>query len=298
MGRMLPSSLTTGAAAGSCSASGRVAVVTGANKGVGYFIALQLGMSGLFQHVLLACRDSNRASTAVQSIQAALDKENKQVHVWTAPLTLGDVDSHKAFASNLEEMFGGKIDVLVNNAAIAYKGSDPTPFQEQCKPTLDVNFRGTVDFTERMIPFLRKGTDARIVNVASMAGGLYQITNPQLKQNLTKPDLIMEELHSLMNQFEHDVLAGQHRQSGWGNSNYGMSKLAVIAATRIWARTLFSDAAKISVNSCCPGYCRTDMSSNKGGRDPADGAKNAVLPATVQNPPTGQHFADYRVADW
>lgn len=268
---------------------GRVAVVTGSNKGIGYFIALQLGLSGLFEHILLACRDVQRAQTAIDSLKAQLPPE---VQVSSAPLTLGDSNSHDALADTLKERFG-KIDLLVNNAAMAYKGADPTPFQEQCSPTLNINFRGTCDLTEKLLPLLRKGEDPRLVNVASMSGRLDQLS-PERQKQFSAEDLTMEQLHVYVDEFERDVLAGNHLKKDWGNSNYGMSKLAVVAATKVWAR----NEPSIKVNCCCPGYCKTDMTSQKGLRDPADGAKNAVLPATMENPPTGKLFADYKVASW
>jgi len=269
--------------------TGRVAVVTGANKGIGYFIALQLGMSGLFQHILLACRDAGRASQAVDSIQAQLPSS---VQVSSAPLTLGDQQSHTDFAKKMEETFG-KVDVLVNNAGFAFKGADPTPFEGQTKPTLDINFRGTVDFTERMLPLIKKGQDPRIVNVASMAGRLSQVS-PELQQKFSSKQLTMPELHKLVDQFEQDVQDGTYKKKGWGSSNYGLSKLAVIAATKVWAR----ENPDIAINACCPGYCKTDMTSQNGVRDPADGAKNAVIPATMENPVTGEFFQDYQVSQW
>ena len=58
----------------------------------------------------------------------------------------------------MEEKYG-HVDVLINNAGMAFKNADPTPFEQQCKPTLDVNFRGTYDFTEEILPLVRRGTD-------------------------------------------------------------------------------------------------------------------------------------------
>ena len=107
--------------------------------------------------------------------------------------------------------------------------------------------------------------------------------------------LEMSELHALVDKFQHDVENGIHVQEGWSNSNYGISKLAVIAATKIWAR---QEHGTVVVNCCCPGYCATSMSSYKGGRPPEEGAKNAVIPATMENPPTGSFFSNFQVAEW
>jgi carbonyl reductase 1 len=270
--------------------SGRVAIITGANKGIGYFIALQLGLSGLFSHLILGCRDGARADKAIASMRAELPDS---VQVSFEQLTLGDRASHERFVKKIETEFG-KADVLVNNAAIAYKGSDPTPFREQCKPTLDVNFRGTVDLTERLIPLLKKGTDARIINVASSMGGRGQLSL-DLKQRVSSPDLTMAQLQEFVDDFEQAVLTGTHKEQGFGKSNYGMSKLAVIAATKIWAREL---EGQVSVACCHPGYCKTDMSSNRGVVFASDGAKNAVLPATMENPPNGAFFWDLQPVEW
>ena len=269
--------------------NGRVAVCTGANKGIGYFVALQLGLSGLFEHIVLACRDSVRAAEAVSSIQAQLPSS---VHVQAAPLTIGNQDSHVVFAKAMQDTFG-KVDFLVNNAGFAYKNADPTPFQGQTKKTLDINYRGTIDFTETMLPLLRKGTDPRLVNVASMVGRLSQVS-PELQAKFSSPTLTLPELHALVNDFEDSVQKGTHTQKGYSNSNYGMSKLALIAATKIMAR----ENPDIAINCCCPGYCKTDMTSQKGLRDPAEGAKNAVIPATMEHPPTGAFFQDYKVGEW
>jgi carbonyl reductase 1 len=276
--------------------SGRVAVVTGSNKGIGYFIALQLGLSGLFQHIILACRDQTLANAAAASMRSQLPPA---VSVSTEVLTIGDSASHAEFANKVQQTFG-KIDCLVNNSGFAFKNADPTPFKDQCRPTLNINFRGTVDFTEQMIPLLKKGADPRIVNVASMSGRLSQVSS-SLQEKFSSDRLTMPELHDLIDTFERMVQDGTHTTGGYSNSNYGMSKLALIAATRILARENLAGGGgdtSIAVNCCCPGYCKTDMTSQKGLRDPADGARNAVIPATMVNPPTGALFADYQIAQW
>lgn len=272
------------------SSSQRVAVVTGANKGIGYFIALQLGLSGLFSKIILGCRDAARGTVAANELNKLT---TGGVTFQFIPLTIGDSDSHTSFFQRMQQEFG-KVDVLVNNAGFAYKGSDPTPFRDQTEKTLAINYYGLVDFTELMLPLLRNGHDPRLVNVASQSGYLGQVS-PALQQRFTSDSLTIPELNELLNEFAKAVKDGDHKKKGWSNSNYGISKLGVIAATRIWAR---QEAGKISVNCCCPGYCDTDMSSHKGPRPPEEGARNAVIPATMENPPTGAFFRDYQVRDW
>mmetsp|Transcript_1702 Transcript_1702/g.4041 ORF Transcript_1702/g.4041 Transcript_1702/m.4041 type:complete len:290 (+) Transcript_1702:216-1085(+) len=274
----------------------RVAAVTGANKGVGFFVALHLATSGLFGSVLLGCRDPARGQQAVADLQ---DQGKGRIAPGTEikylPLTVGDAESHESFRRTISESYG-KLDLLVNNAGTAFKGADPTPFAQQCKPTIDINFRGTVDLTEALLPLLRKGSDPRIVNVASMSGHLSQLKSRELLEKFSSPTLTMTELRALVDDFETDVLDGTHAKKGWGNSNYGLSKLALIAATNIMAR---DEAANgIKVNSCCPGYCDTDMTSHKGPRPPSEGALNAVLPATMENCPTGKFFSNMKVTEW
>jgi carbonyl reductase 1 len=228
----------------------------------------------------------------MQSKVSASASASATSKISTFPLDVGDIESHERFVNHITEKYG-KLDCLVNNAAIAYKNADPTPHEQQAKPTLDINFRGTVDLTERMLPLLQKGSDARIVNVASTAGRLSQLS-PELQTKFSSDQLTMSELHALVDDYERSVLDGSYRQKGWSQSNYGFSKLAVIAATRVLART----NPNLAINSCCPGYCKTDMTSQGGTRPPQEGARNAVIPATMENPPTGQHFANYQLASW
>jgi len=260
----------------------RVAVVTGANKGIGYHVAQQLLASGKFAHVVLACRDAARGRKAA----AEIGGEFRQ-------LDLGNQQSIAAFAEGLRAAYG-RLDCLVNNGAIAFKGADPTPFQGQTRPTLAVNFYGTVTLTEALWPLLRASADARVVNVASMAGHLSRLS-PALQAKFASPSLTMSELQRLVATFERDVAAGRHQQQGWGNSNYGFSKLALIAATKVWAR----ENPGMLINACCPGYCDTDMSSHQGPRPAAEGARNAVLLAELpKGGPSGAFFEDMRESHW
>eukprot|EP00635_Sarcinochrysidales_sp_CCMP3193_P003422 CAMPEP_0118919990 /NCGR_PEP_ID=MMETSP1166-20130328/18840_1 /TAXON_ID=1104430 /ORGANISM="Chrysoreinhardia sp, Strain CCMP3193" /LENGTH=262 /DNA_ID=CAMNT_0006860525 /DNA_START=49 /DNA_END=837 /DNA_ORIENTATION=- len=260
----------------------RCAVVTGANKGIGLQIAKQLLPS--VSLLILACRDSGRGEAAAKELGAPAVFEE---------LDLSDGASIDAFAERVEGKYG-RLDVLVNNGAVAFKGSDPTPFEEQTGPTLATNFFGTYRLTERLLPLLRRSPEGQIVNVASMAGKLSQL-EPHRQKQFTDPGLSKEVLVDLVREFEADVAQGQHADKGWSNSNYGFSKLAVIAYTKILAR----DAPDtLKVNCCCPGYCATDMSSHKGPRSAADGARNAVMLAQPGISYSGVFIRDEAPAEW
>lgn len=271
------------------SSNERVAVITGGEKGIGFNIAVQLGQSGLFKHICVTCREDSQVESTVDSLKKKLSPD---VKVCSSPLELGDSKSHEDLATTVEAMYG-KIDVLVNNAGFAYDEDDSTPDEEQCSNTLNVNFRGTCDLTEKMLPLVRKGSDPRIINVVSEQGHLKQLSKERQEQ-FTADDLTMEQLFDYMDEYERDVQDGNHLDKGWGKTFYGMADLAMVAATKIWAH----DEPSIKVDCCDPGYCKTDMTHNKGDRDPAEGAKCIVTPATMENPPTGEFYADNQIASW
>jgi len=263
----------------------RVAVVTGANKGVGFYIAQKLVASGM--RVIAACRDEGRGRQAAASLGAEFEL-----------LDISSDASIVSFAQSFASKYG-YLDVLVNNAAIAFKAADPTPHAAQAEPTLYVNFFGTMRLTDQLLPLLRAsgaaGRMPRIVNVASMAGRLSQVRT-DLQQHFASPALNRQHLVTLVQKYIADVKSGRHREEGWGNSNYGFSKLALIAYTRMVAR---EEGNLMLVNACCPGYCKTDMSSNQGGQPPEVGARTAAMCALLPNGgPTGEFFQNEAPSRW
>lgn len=237
---------------------------------------------------ILACRNEDLGKEAAAAFHSeGFDAEFRQ-------LDIADKESINQFVESLQKDYG-KIDILVNNAAIAFKAADPTPFQQQARPTIMVNFFGTLWFTEAMLPLLRKAESPRLVNVASQSGHLRIFRSEELKQVFTSPSLTVSELDHFMNEFITAVESGTHDARGWPNTCYGMSKLGVIALTRVLAR----EESKMLVNACCPGYCDTDMTSHKGPR-PADvGAETPTFLALLPDGgPSGRFFYDSQELEW
>jgi len=260
-----------------------VAIVTGANKGIGYHIAAGLLESKSHKHVILGCRDATRAEAAQKKLGGGDFLQ----------LDLGNGESIMNFASSIKEKYG-RADLLVNNAAFAFKNADPTPFEQQTGPTLKINYYGTMSLTNALLPLILEAPHPRIVNVASGAGRLGQVS-AELQEKFSSNDLTLEGLDVLVEKFQNDVAAKTHKANGWSSSNYGMSKLALIAATKVLARKF----PKARINSCCPGYCDTDMTSHKGPRPPAVGAKNALVLCDIPDDgPTGEFWKNMEECKW
>ncbi|CAN0046422.1 unnamed protein product, partial [Sphacelaria rigidula] len=117
--------------------------------GVGLAIAKKIAQAGPENLCVLTSRDPGRGEKAVETLR------REGLEVVYKQLDINDPDSVERLASEMEQEYG-RCDVLVNNAGIAFKGADPTPFKQQAEPTLKTNFFDTVAFTERMLPLLRK----------------------------------------------------------------------------------------------------------------------------------------------
>merc|ERR1712129_452261 len=119
----------------------------------------------------------------------------------------------------------------------------------------------------------------RIVTISSSAGRLAILKSPDRIAAFTSPNVTTAQLEALMRQFVSDVEHGVHTREGWGHTCYGMSKLGLIALTRVLAR----EEPQMMVNCADPGYCATDMNANSGYDPPEKGARTtaylALLPS-------------------
>jgi len=266
------------------SSSSRVAVVTGANKGIGYAIVKQLADPNLGLQVVLTSRDESRGKQAVAALAA------EGLDVLYHPLDITKEPSIDALANWLKDRFQG-LDILVNNAGMAYRG-DAFNY-EVAKNTIDCNYFGTLAVTQKLSPLLREG--ARVVNVSSRAGKFSRLS-PSLREIMFRPDLTMSQLSDLMNDFVQSVKEGTWEQKGWPKQTYAVSKMGVTIMTRIFARD--EHRPNILYNACCPGYVRTDMTNPNAPLSPEQGAKTPVYLALLpQGGATGGFFADQRQWD-
>jgi len=215
----------------------RIALVTGANKGIGLEIARQLAQHGVT--VLIGARDAARAAAAVADLAA------QGLTVQSLAIDLDDHASIAAAARTIDARYG-RLDILVNNAGIV-DGADGPPSlagPDAVRRIMDTNFIGTLAVTQAMLPLLRKAPAARIVNLSSSLASLTLNGDPA-------------------SPYYDARLIG-----------YNASKAAVNMLTVQLAQELRGSA--VVVNAVSPGYVRTDLTGHRGFMSAEEGARLPV----------------------
>lgn len=145
--------------------TGRIALVTGANKGIGFEIARQLAHAGV--RVILGARDASRGQAAAESL------ETQGLPVSAITLDVTDPSSIAASAAAIHAEYG-RLDILVNNAGV-FEFVDGPPGRaslESVRRVMETNFIGALAVTQAMLPLLLAATAARIINISSSLGSL------------------------------------------------------------------------------------------------------------------------------
>ena len=241
-------------------ANGKVAFITGANRGLGLETARELGKQGIV--VVLGSRDSKKGESAAAQLH------NEGITADTLPFDVTNTRDHQKAYDYLAEKYG-RLDILVNNAGVwkesdtSSPGSVPKPASavspEILRETFETNFFATVDLTQKLLPLIRKAPAGRIVNVSSILGSLTLQADPA------------SPIYSFK------VFA------------YDASKTALNAFTVHLAHEL--RGTKIKVNSAHPGWVRTDMGGPNATMEVSEGGKTSAQLATLPDDgPSGGFF--------
>ena len=254
----------------------RLAVVTGANRGLGLAASRELAALGM--RVLLATRREAEGERAA----AALASGGRAAFVW--PLDVGDPASVDRFAkrARAETL---RIDVLVENAGVYRERFDA----ETARESMAVNALGPLRLADGLAPRLAPG--ARVVMVSSGMGQLAGL--PADLRGAVTAVRGREDLTRLAEALVRRARAGR----GGAYLAYAVSKAALNAATRLLAGELASRG--ILVNAVCPGWVRTDMGGAGAPRSVAEGVAGIVWAATLPaDGPTGGFFRDGKAIPW
>ncbi|XP_065864690.1 (+)-neomenthol dehydrogenase-like isoform X2 [Euphorbia lathyris] len=284
----------------------RYAVVTGANKGIGFGICEELASKGIV--VILTARDEKRGLEAVQK----LNDSGLSDYVVFHQLDVADSDSVAALADFIKSQFG-KLDILVNNAGVsgvkidadALRASDPSKeggqinwseimsqTYELAEECVKINYYGAKRMIEALNPLLELSDSPRIVNVSSSMGKLENVSNEWAKEVLSNTEKLSEEkIDEVLIQFLNDFkeCSCPPVNKGWPAfmSSYVLSKAALNGYTQIQAKKF----PKFRINSVCPGFVSTDINLNTGKLSVKEGVKCLVMYALLPNDgPSGGFF--------
>ena len=221
----------------------KIALITGANKGIGLETARQLGKQGIT--VLTGARDETKSGQAAEELRkAGLDAHGIVIDV-------NDAASIQKAAARIESDYG-RLDILVNNAGVMLDDMKKKPSEQSLevwRKTFDTNLFGLIATTQAMLPLLRKSDAGRIVNLSSILGSI------QLHATPGSPI------------YDNKVAA------------YNVSKSAVNAFTVQLAYELKDTPMK--VNAAHPGWVKTEMGGEGATMEISDGAKTSVALATI-----------------
>ena len=238
----------------------KVALVTGANKGIGFEVARQL-MHERFR-VFLGARDEKAGSAAAEKLnQEARNAGKGEVHgsAMFLKIDISDANSIRCAAEDFGKQ-SDRLDALVNNAGIALDDDKDilTTTPEVFETTVRTNTLGALLVSQAFVPFLKNSDAPRIVNVSSGGGQL------------------------------------DGGADGWAPA-YCISKTALNGVTVQLAAAL----PKFAVNSVCPGWVRTDMGGSNATRSVAEGASGIVwLASEAPQSLTAKFVKDRKVIPW
>lgn len=237
-----------------------IALVTGANKGIGKEISRQLSAKGIL--VLMGARDRERGELAVADLRTqGLPVEFIQIDVTSQP----SVDQAAAEVEHRH----GRLDILVNNAGIRIdwcSGSEVTV--EVLQKTFETNVFGVFRVTKALLPLLRKSKQGRIVNMSSGLGSLTFNTDPN------------------------SPLPSPHMSLAYSSSKAALNMITVQLADEL-------KGTGIKVNSADPGFTATDMNQNLGTKTVEQGAATTVRLALLPHDgPTAGVFGDDGPEPW
>jgi NAD(P)-dependent dehydrogenase (short-subunit alcohol dehydrogenase family) len=239
----------------------RIALITGANKGIGLETARQLGQEGIT--VLLGARDEKKAKGAAEELrEEGIDAHGVVIDVESS-------DSIQKAVTSIEHEHG-RLDILINNAGVMLHEADKsvtTQPLEVWRKTFETNFFGLVATTQAFLPLLGKSEAGRIVNLSSILGSMTHHSTPG------------------------SPIYGYHVPA------YNVSKAAVNAFTVQLAYELKD--SKIKVNAAHPGWVKTDLGGEGAPMEIEDGAKTSVALATIgENGPNGAYLHMGKPLPW
>ncbi|KAG0554909.1 hypothetical protein M758_12G132300 [Ceratodon purpureus] len=227
-----------------------VAVITGANQGIGYEIARQLAQNGLT--VVATARSEERGKAAVEALRKELGGEAQELVAFHL-LDVTSDESVAALAQWLRQTYRG-VDILVNNAGIARAETEEKIF--------DTNYYGVKRVTKAILPLLRPSpAGARVINLTSDLGILKSLSDKYCVEWKDRDQITEDQIDHFIQQYLGESKEGTSKSEEWEDvyKVYFLTKVALNAYTSVLAREVGPAKEKVYVNCFNPGLTRTNM---------------------------------------
>ncbi|XP_045800281.1 (+)-neomenthol dehydrogenase-like isoform X2 [Trifolium pratense] len=267
----------------------RYAVVTGANKGIGFEIVKQLASAGI--KVVLTARDEKRGLQALETLKSSALSDFVIFH----QLDVADSASVASLADFVKSQFG-KLDILAVSDDELRRATTET--YETAKECLQINYHGAKTTFEYLLPLLQLSDSPRVVNVSSYLGEIERVSNEWAKGIFSDVDNLTEErIDEVLKEFIKDYEKGSLVRKCWPRyfAPYTVSKASLNAYTRIIAKKY----PTFCINCVCPGYVKTNMTANTGILRVEEGAANPVRLALLSNgSPSGLFYNQNEVSSF
>lgn len=241
----------------------KIALVTGGNKGIGFETVRQLAEKGI--RVLLGARNVTEGQNAAEILR------NESLDVQFIKLDISNSQDIEDSKNYIESKYG-KLDILINNAAVFLDNDwfgnnvESVPMKT-LRDTFDINYFGTVELTQVLLPLIKKSDAGRIVNISSVSGSF---------------GVHLDESHWLY----------QLKPYAYSASKTALNQFTVFLANSL-------KETNIKVNAANPGWVQTSIGSDQAPLTPSQGAETGVALALIDdNGPSGTFSQSGEILPW
>ena len=269
----------------------KILLITGANRGIGYTVVEKLLEKKAKIRIIMTARNDELGQEAYKALCEKYPEEVE--HFFYHQLDITDEASIAAIIDYIKKTFK-KFDYLVNNAAYSSKGRDFN--EEVCENTFKVNFNGTINLTEKLLPVMNKS--GKIIFLTSKSGTLSKLKNENLISKFKNAKNV-DDILKLSDKFKRTIPDGKTENDGWYKNCFAMSKLFLNFYTKLVIKKREISRELISVYAVHPGWCKTEMGGQYAPLEVGEGADRVIflieLPDGINKEFQGKFFDENKV---
>ena len=231
----------------------KTVLVTGSNKGIGFGIIRGLLQKQKDYNLILTSRNVELGMKSYLKLQAEFPEKSSKLFYHQLDIT--NEESISTCISWIKNEFG-KLDILVNNAAVATKG--PEFNIDVFNFTFPINVYGTISFTEQILEEDLIKDNGKMIIIGSSVGKLKNLSE-SLQKEFLDDEISKEKLLILAERFKNAIINDKVFEDGWIDSAYATSKMIINTYAKVLSKKKEVQEKEISIYACCPGWVRTDM---------------------------------------